>query len=54
MKQTRMVVKLIEHFFDKLDTDKDAYCACNYEDFTYAIVPITMHTELLLDRQQLQ
>ena len=51
MKQTRMVVKLIRlFFFDELDTDKDAYCACNYEDFTYATIP-DYHAHRIITRQ---
>ena len=37
-------------FFDELDTDKDAYCACNYEDFTYATSP-DYHAHRIITRQ---
>ena len=50
MKQTRMAVKLIRHCFDELDIDKDAYCACNYEDFKYATSP-DYHAHRIITRQ---
>ena len=40
MKQTRIVVKLIQYFFfDEIELDKDVYCRCIREDFTYATSP---------------
>ena len=42
MKQTRIVVKLIQYFFfffDEIEIDKDVYCGCIREDFTYATSP---------------
>ena len=50
MKQTRMAVKLIQHCFDKLDIDKDAYRACNYEHFKYATSP-DYHAHRIITRQ---
>ena len=50
MKQTRMAVKLIQHCFDELDIDKDAYCACNYEDFKYSTSP-DYHAHRIITRQ---
>ena len=26
-------------FFDEIEIDKDVYCGCIYEDFTYATIP---------------